>query len=80
MTIERVDNNRGYEPGNVVWADKITQGNNTRRNRFIVVHGEQMTVSQASRRFNTPDDRIRYRLNSGWPDELAVLKPTRRQP
>lgn len=30
-SLDRIDNNKGYEPGNVRWADRRTQRNNTRR-------------------------------------------------
>lgn len=30
LTIERKDNDRGYEPGNCIWADKATQNANKR--------------------------------------------------
>lgn len=32
-TIERIDNERGYEPGNVRWATRLEQMQNTRRSR-----------------------------------------------
>lgn len=31
LTLERVDNERGYEPGNVTWATRSEQARNRRR-------------------------------------------------
>lgn len=39
MSIERVDNNKGYNPENCIWADRVTQGNNRRNNRSVVIEG-----------------------------------------
>lgn len=45
-SIDRIKNDRGYEPGNVQWALKITQARNTRRNRQVTLRGETKPLAQ----------------------------------
>lgn len=68
-TVERVDNAKGYEPGNVKWATRVEQGNNTRRNRMLTLRGETKTVSQWARALGLPPEVLRARLALGWPVE-----------
>jgi hypothetical protein len=74
MTLERKDNNKNYEPGNVVWATRTEQNNNTRRNRFITYDGKTLTLNQWSKETGIPYNRIQWRLNSGW-TVADALKP-----
>src|ERR1041385_8040888 len=39
-TIERIDNEGNYEPGNVRWATYPEQRRNTRKSVFLVFHGQ----------------------------------------
>lgn len=74
-TLHRKENDGHYDPGNVVWADWITQNNSRRGNHVMTVRGEQMTVANAGRRFGINYLVIHNRLQSGWPEEQAATLP-----
>ena len=52
LTIERIDVNRGYEPSNCIYADRVIQNRNTRRNIHIFYNGQKLTISEFSRIIN----------------------------
>lgn len=76
-TLERVNNDGNYEPGNVRWATMTDQLNNTRRNRFVTYRGQRMTVVQAWKLGGrvVSERSVRTRLADGWSIEDAVEKP-----
>lgn len=84
-TIERKDGNRGYFPGNVIWATYKQQNNNTSRNRFIVYNGKKMTTKQAffdAQNRSACHKTLTYgaflgRLDHGVPIEKALNRPVR---
>lgn len=47
MTIERIRNNSGYQPGNCRWASPAEQARNTRQNKFVVVRGKRFCLADA---------------------------------
>lgn len=49
-TLDRIDNSRGYEPGNVRWATPLEQANNKTNNVWVVYQGERYTISQLARK------------------------------
>lgn len=64
-SVDRIDTNRGYEPGNVRWATHEEQNNNRRSNVFVVVDGESMTIAQAARACNVTQRAVKYRHDKG---------------
>ena len=71
-SIERVNNNRGYEPGNCIWADRLTQGRNTRRCRMITHAGETKTLGEWADQYGINRQTLAQRLRLGWPIEKAL--------
>lgn len=59
-----------YEPGNVRWATRIEQSNNTIRNVIIEHLGEKLTLPEWSRRLGIQAQTIRHRMKAGVPVEL----------
>lgn len=48
-SLERIDNERGYEPGNCKWATKPEQQNNTRWAKRVTVMDVSLSVTEAAR-------------------------------
>ena len=65
LQIERVDNNRGYEPGNCIWATVKVNGNNKRNNRFYVYNGIQYNIRELAAEIRCNTASIWFYVNHG---------------
>lgn len=76
LTIDRIDNNKGYSPGNCRWVSMKTQCNNTRHNRLITYKGKTQTMVQWSEELNLGYETIVYRLHvAHWTVEKTFETP-----
>lgn len=78
LSIERKDLNGNYSPENCIWADRITQCNNRRSNKFVTLNGIRMTRAQAEREMGFKAMTITNRLRYGWSEHNAVHTPIRK--
>lgn len=77
-SIDRINNDGNYEPGNVRWVTSKENCSNTRANRWIELDGNRLTVTQWNERLGYPNGTIKRRLHLGWPEYKAVTTPPRK--
>jgi hypothetical protein len=72
LTVERINNNGHYQPGNCRWATRLEQGSNKRNNRLLVAFGRIQILSQWAREYGIAVPTLHDRLSSGIPLEHAL--------
>lgn len=77
-SIDRIDNNGHYEPGNIRLADRFEQGRNKRSNVVIEFRGRSLTMAEWAEQMNIPYGRLQTRIFRGWPPERALTEPAHR--
>lgn len=75
MSIERIDNNRGYSPDNCRWASGDEQALNKRTNLVLTHNGKSQPLAQWARELNIGATTIHNRLVRGLSVDEALTAP-----
>jgi hypothetical protein len=77
-SLDRIDFNRGYIPGNCRWATPREQARNKRNNYLITIEGMTHCVAEWAELFGIRKDLIWERRQRGWSDVEAVVTPPKK--
>lgn len=79
-SLDRIDVNGHYEPGNCRWATQTEQMRNTRSNRRLTFRGETLPMSEWAERLELDPSLVRARVDRlGWTVERALTEPAAKQ-
>ena len=79
MTLERIDNDRGYEPGNIRWATRAEQVRNRRNNITVQLGEERLVLKDACARLGMSYDAIWRRLKRGASLQTVFNTPVQKR-
>lgn len=66
MSIERIDNDKGYSPDNCKWATRKEQMRNTRGNTHITYKGKTQLLIEWAEELDIEPHMLSTRLRRGW--------------
>lgn len=79
FSIDRIDNARGYEPGNVRWASPARQQRNKRNTRWLTAFGRTLSIHDWAEQYGVKPETIWARVSKqGMSPEEALTLPMKR--
>lgn len=74
LSLERTDSDKGYEPGNCVWATNAQQARNKTSNRFYTLGDKTLCLSDWASDLGISFGSLKERI-AKWPLERALTTP-----
>ena len=75
LSIDRIDNSKGYSPNNCHWVDAYIQNNNKSNNVLIEINGEKKNLTQIARSLGINRHTLQSRIkNSKWDLSSALTR------
>lgn len=73
LSIDRIDNSKGYNRENCRWSNGFQQANNKRNNFIITCGSKSLTISQWGKYLGIPRSMISQRIHAyGWSELKAI--------
>jgi hypothetical protein len=74
-SLDRIDNDGGYYPGNVRWADRTTQRINSRQITLVSINGETKRIMEWCTEYRINIASVHRRLKRGMSIQEAITTP-----
>lgn len=73
LTLERIDNSKGYEPNNCKWTTYAEQNRNKSSTKKLTLNGRTQIAADWAAELGLTDSQIYKRIRRGWSDEEVLL-------
>ena len=79
LTIDRIDNDKGYSPDNCRWVTPSQNCCNRSTTHFVTAFGKRQSLMEWSRELNISYNTLKKRVTDHHEDGEYLLRPSRRK-